>query len=75
LLNLAPNKFLAGNFNPRGFEMTTDVDGKPRFALSGKSGTPIDDFDKRLYPALPIILTLLRQLLIKSFKIWTFAVR
>ena len=55
--------------------MTTDVDGKPRFALSGKSGTPIDDFDKRLYPALPIILTLLRQLLIKSFKIWTFAVR
>jgi hypothetical protein len=48
LLNLTQNKSLAGNFNPQGFEMTTDVDGKPRFALAGKSGAPIDDFDKRL---------------------------
>lgn len=33
----------AGNFNPQGFEMTTDADGKPRFVAAAKSDTSLDN--------------------------------
>ncbi|HEX8399212.1 MAG TPA: hypothetical protein VF644_17370 [Pyrinomonadaceae bacterium] len=44
----------AGNFNPQGFEMTTDADGKPRFALAEKHDFSLNDERKTASPAAAV---------------------
>jgi hypothetical protein len=44
----------AGNFNPKGFQMTTDADGKPRFALAEKSDSSFEDERKTALPSASV---------------------